>query len=178
MLFALVAVLLAAVLLRFQGRLWTCSCGEVFVWAGDVWSAHNSQHLFDPYAFTHVLHGIAFFWLLQLVSGRVGPAWRLALAVSAEAAWEVVENSTYVIERYRSVTVSLGYVGDTILNSGGDIVACIAGFAFTHYMGVRRSILVFVFVEVVLAFWIRDGLLLNILMLLWPVDAVLEWQMG
>jgi hypothetical protein len=171
------AITLSAVLLRLEGRLWICSCGDVYLWWGDIWSSGNSQHLADPYTLTHLLHGIMFFWIL-LMARRIDPAWRFAIAICAEALWEVVENSSYVIERYRTVTVSLGYSGDTFVNSMGDIAICGAGFALTSYLGVRRSIYLFVSIELLLLLWIRDGLILNIIMLIYPVESILNWQMG
>src|SRR5438874_5245296 len=91
---------LTAFQLHHQGRRWWCACGQPFLWAGDVWSEHNSQHLFDPYSFTHILHGFVFWGLLALVCRRLHPVWRLCIAVGLAAIWEVVENSAFVIERY------------------------------------------------------------------------------
>ena len=174
-----VAVLAAAVFqLRSQGRLWLCACGYVLPWSGDAWSADNSQHLFDPYSFTHVLHGFLFWWLLSWALPRVPVAWRLCLAVALEALWEVVENSNFVIERYREATQALGYRGDTVVNSLGDILMCALGFLLARRIGWRRSLVLFVLMEVVLLVWIRDSLLLNILMLLYPVEGIKAWQAG
>lgn len=174
---AIIAVLAgAAYQLRSQGRLWLCSCDYLLLWSGDAWSSDNSQHLLDPYSFTHVLHGFIFYGLLALIIPRLPVIWRLWLAVSIEAVWEVVENSEYVIRRYREGTAALGYHGDTIVNSLSDIVLCGLGFALARRLGFRRTLLVFVATEVTLAFWIRDGLLLNIIMLIYPLDAIREWQ--
>jgi len=112
-----------AVLLRWQGRLWLCDCGRFRLWTSEAWGAETSQQLFDPYSFTHVLHGFAFAGLLALVVPKLAAAWRLTLAVALEAVWEVVENTSYVIERYREATAALGYTGDTVVNSLGDIAA-------------------------------------------------------
>jgi hypothetical protein len=172
------ATTIAALQLRHQGRLWLCDCGRVLVWAGDAWSADNSQHLFDPYSFTHVLHGFVFCGLLAWALGRAARQWRLALAVSIEALWEVVENSAFVIRRYRETTLALGYQGDTIINSAGDIFACALGFVLACRLGLRRTLLAFAVTELVLLIWIRDSLLLNVLMLLYPVDAIKAWQMN
>jgi hypothetical protein len=173
------AVVTAAVVqLRIQGRLWLCACGRVLLWSGDAWSADNSQHFFDPYSFTHVLHGFAFCGLLAWLLPRVPWVWRLALAISIEAAWEVFENSAFVINRYRETTLALGYTGDTIINSFGDIVACGLGFLLARRLGFRRTLLVFALTEIVLLIWIRDSLLLEILMLIYPVDAIKAWQLN
>ncbi len=173
------ATVSAALQLRRQGRLWLCECGRVLLWAGDAWSSDNSQHLFDPYSFTHVLHGFVFCGLLAWVcGGRVSWQGRLALAVVIEACWEVIENSAFVINRYREATLALGYQGDTVINSVGDIFACALGFLLARRLGLRRSLVAFALVEIVLLVWIRDSLLLNILMLLYPSEEIKAWQAG
>lgn len=169
-------LVVAALLERSQGRLWICTCGKVLLWAGDIWSSDNSQHLFDPYSFTHVLHGFIFFWLLVWAFPRLPFTWRLWLALLIESTWEVFENSAAMIERYRAVTVSLGYTGDTIVNSLTDIIACGLGFWLARRLGWRRTLVIFIVTEVVLLLWIRDGLILNVLMLIYPIDAIKHWQ--
>jgi len=178
-LIAICAILAGATLqLRWQGRSWWCSCGQVFLWTSDVWSAHNSQHLLDPYAFTHLLHGFAFCWLLALSLPRVSPLWRLSLATLLEALWEVFENTEFVIQRYREVTAALGYHGDSVANSVGDILTCMLGFTIAQRLGFRRGIVVFAATELVLLIWIKDSLILEILMLIYPIDAIKAWQLG
>ena len=164
--------------LHRQGRLWLCSCGRLLLWIGDAWGLETSQQFFDPYSFTHILHGFLFCGLLAWCVPRLPVFWRLWLAVSAESLWEVIENSEFVIRRYRETTAALGYSGDTVVNSLGDIAACALGFVLAQRLGLRRTVLVFVITELVLVFWIRDSLLLNILMLIYPMDAVRAWQMG
>ena len=174
---ALVVVLVGTTyLLRNQGRLWWCSCDYLLLWSGDTWSSDNSQHLLDPYSFTHVLHGFMLWGLLALIAPRLSPVWQLWVAVSIEALWEVVENSEFVIQRYREETAALGYHGDTIVNSLADIFLCGIGFVLARYLGFRRTFALFVVTEVALAIWIRDNLSLNILMLVYPIDAIKEWQ--
>lgn len=166
----------AAFVLRAQGRLWLCDCGRVRAWVGDAWSAETSQQLFDPYTFTHVLHGLAFCGLLALLLPRVRRHWRFALAVTAEAIWEVIENTDFVIRRYREATAALGYTGDTVFNSLGDIAACAVGFLVARRLGWLRSVLLFVATEILLLFWIRDCLVLNIILLLYPSEKLRAWQ--
>lgn len=174
-----IAITLVAVAfqLHYQGRLWLCSCGQFFLWVSDAWSSDTSQHLFDPYSFTHVLHGFIFCWLVGWFVPRLSRAWQLWLAVAVEAVWEVVENSEFVIQRYREAG-ALGYFGDTVVNSLGDIVMCGFGFVLARYLGFGRSLALFVAVEVVLLLWIRDSLLLNVLMLTYPVEGIQQWQAG
>ena len=174
---AVVAVLVGVVYqLRSQGRLWWCSCDYLLLWSGDPWSSDNSQHLLDPYSFTHVLHGFLFCGLIALIAPRLRKAWQLWLAISLEAVWEVIENSRFVIERYREETAALGYQGDTIVNSLADILLCAIGFVLARRLGFRRTLALFVVTEVALAVWIRDNLSLNVLMLIYPIEAVKEWQ--
>jgi hypothetical protein len=174
---AIVAVLAAtAYQLRSQGRLWWCSCDYLLLWSGDPWSSDNSQHLLDPYSFTHVLHGFVLCGVLALIVPRLSAAWQLWLAISIEALWEVLENSEFVIRRYRQETIALGYHGDTVVNSLGDILVCGLGFILARNLGFRRTLALFVVLEVVLAIWIRDNLSLNILMLIHPIDAIKQWQ--
>lgn len=167
----------AAVILRAEGRLWICSCGKVLIWVGQTCSSDNSQHFFDPYSFTHVLHGFLFWWLITWLARRLTSSWQVTLAVAIEAAWEILENTNFVIDRYRTATAAFGYNGDTVVNSMGDILCCILGFMIARRLGFRRSLIAFVAMEVVLILWIRDSLLLEILMLVIPVDVIRSWQM-
>ena len=162
--------------LRLQGRLWFCSCGRFLPWVGDAWSADTSQHLFDPYSFTHLLHGFAFCGLLAFVVPRAGWRWRFFLAVALEAAWEVLENTAFVIGRYREATAALGYAGDSVVNSLGDVTACALGFLVARRLGLSRATLLFLATELVLLFWIRDSLILNIVLLLHPSERLRAWQ--
>ncbi|MEZ5344844.1 MAG: DUF2585 family protein [Pyrinomonadaceae bacterium] len=174
------AVVLMVVILAAQGRIWWCKWDTpLYIWSSDVWSKHNSQHFFDPYFFTHILHGFLFYWLARLIlNRRIAFAWMLFIAVIGESAWEVLENSKYVIEKYRENTASLEYMGDSIANSIGDVIACIAGFLIAYKLRVWRSIIVFVAVEIILVLTIRDSLLINIIMLIYPVEAIKLWQTG
>lgn len=175
---ATVLVLLALiVLLRAEGRRLLCACGNFAVWVGDWCSSNTSQQLLDPYSFTHVLHGFLFFWLIALLFKRMPRGWQFLLAMLLESAWEVFENTSFVINKYRTETAALGYTGDTIVNSLGDLTCALIGFVIARQLGVRRSLIVFVLIEAVLIFWIHDSLLLQILMLVRPIQAVKMWQM-
>lgn len=164
-------------ILYFQGRLWWCKLGDYAIYVNEAWnSSHTSQHFLDPYTFTHVLHGVLFFWLASLIFYKLSQAWRFFIAIAAEAAWEILENSNFIIQKYRENTASLDYFGDSIFNSVGDLVACAAGFWIALKLGWWKSLIFFLLIEIVLLLWIRDGLLLNILMLIYPLDAVKNWQ--
>ena len=166
-----------AVLLRLEGRLWICACGRVLIWSGNTCSSDNSQHFLDPYSFTHVLHGFMFFWLITWLARRLNSNWQLTLAVAVEGLWEVFENTNFIIDRYRSTTAALGYTGDTVVNSFGDIFCCLIGFVIARRLGLRRSLIVFAVLELILILWIRDSLLLEILMLIVPIEAIKAFQM-
>ena len=166
-----------ALLLWFEGRLLLCACGYFSFWIGDTCSSNNSQQLSDPYSFTHILHGFLLFWVVLLLFRKLAPAWQVCIALALEAAWEVFENTPFVIDRYRAGTAALGYTGDTIVNSLGDLACALLGFLIARKLGLRWSIVVFVIVELILVVWIKDGLLLQILMLVFPVEAIKMWQM-
>lgn len=170
-------LLLMGFLLWAEGRMLLCACGEFKVWEGDTCSANNSQQFFDPYSFTHILHGFLLFWLVALLWRKLAPATQLLLALALEAAWEVFENTRFVIERYRAETAALGYEGDTIVNSYGDLACALAGFLVARKLGLRWSLVVFALVEIVLLIWIKDSLLLQLLMLIRPIDPIKWWQM-
>lgn len=167
-----VVLLLMIVLLRAQGRLLLCACGQFEIWTSDTCSSNNSQQLFDPYSFTHVLHGFLFFYLVVLVFGRLKRGWQVVLTLALEAAWEVFENSSFVIERYRTATAALGYQGDTVVNSIGDLACALIGFLIARQVGIRGSLILFILFELILILWIHDSLLLQILMLVWPIEAI------
>jgi hypothetical protein len=171
-------LVVTTLLLRAEGRRWWCACGKPYLWSGDAWGPHNSQHLLDPYSLTHVLHGVVYCGLFAWAFPRLRPAWRLFGAVVLAAAWEVFENSASVIARYRAATAAQGYQGDTIANSLGDILSCAVGFELARRLGLWASVALFAAIEALLLWWIRDSLLLNILMLIHPSDAVKAWQAG
>ena len=176
---AILSLLTVTILaLRWQGRLWWCAIQDLSPWAGDIGNRHTSQHLLDPYTFTHVLHGLILCGLLVLILPRLAMRWRFVLAITIEAAWEVFENTSYVINRYREATAAIGYQGDSIINSLGDILACAGGFALAMRLGFRRTVALFLLTELGLLLWIRDSLLLNIILLIHPIEMIKSWQMG
>lgn len=174
--FAVVAPVMA-LLLWAQGRMFLSASGEFDLWVGNTCSSETSQQLFDPYSFTHVLHGFLFFWLVSLAFKWLAPAWQLGIALALEGAWEIFENTRFVIERYRAATASLGYEGDTIVNSLGDLLCALLGFLLARWLGLRYSIIVFLVFELILVLWIHDSLLLQILMLVRPITAIKLWQL-
>lgn len=173
------AILVAMTLwLLWIGRVPYCECGYVKLWHGDTMSSENSQHISDWYTPSHVIHGLLFYAALWLVVPRVSFAWRMAMATAVECLWESIENTDAIIERYREVTISLDYYGDSVLNSVTDALAMCFGFWLARVLPVWASIALAAFFEAFTTWMIRDGLALNVLMLLWPLEGVMEWQSG
>ena len=181
---SVVLALLAGAILLAMGRNPICECGTVKLWHGVVQSSENSQHLSDWYAPSHFTHGLImyfFAWLLWKKWGLFGGRpirWALPIAVAVEAAWEIMENTPMVIDRYRAVTVSFGYSGDSVVNSLGDIGWMIVGFLAASRIPAWASVALAVFLELLTLWTIRDNLTLNVVMLFWPVEAIRQWQGG
>ncbi|MGL4319463.1 MAG: DUF2585 domain-containing protein [Paracoccaceae bacterium] len=171
-------ILLSAAYLLWIGREPICKCGYIKLWHGQVVSSENSQHISDWYTPSHIIHGFIFFGLLWLFARKLTLGWRLAIATVIECAWEIVENSDAVIERYRTVTISLDYYGDSVLNVVADVVAMIIGFVLASRLPVWATVAIALVFEATTILLIRDGLALNVLMLLYPLDGVAAWQAG
>ncbi|MCA9170034.1 MAG: DUF2585 family protein [Planctomycetales bacterium] len=160
-----------------QNRVWWCEAGDMLPWSFDIWSPHNSQHVIDPYSLSHLEHGLGLYVLLRLLFGKRLSYTCLVIVVAViEASWEVIENTEAVIQRYREATISLDYSGDSIINSLGDYASCLMGVAIARRVSFRNAVIAFAVLEVISLFWIRDSLLINIVMLIYPVDAIRNWQ--
>lgn len=160
----------------FNGRSLLGPDGIFGLWEGDIYSNEQSQRLFDPYSFTHFLHGFGFYALLWLLVRKLPVRYRLVGAVILEGLWELLENSSFIINRYRAETIAIGYIGDSILNSLSDIVMMVIGFLTASRLKAWQSIVIFVAIEISLLFWIRDNLTLNIIMLIYPSEIIKNWQ--
>ena len=184
LLLSLVVWLGAGAILLGMGRAAICKCGTIKLWHGVVQSSENSQHLSDWYSFSHVIHGLLFYFFAHLLwrrwklLGGKPVIWALPIAVAFEAFWELLENSPLIIDRYRAVTVSFGYEGDSVVNSLADIGWMGLGFWIASKLPWQVSVALAVGFELFTLVMIRDNLTLNVLMLVWPLEAVREWQAG
>ena len=173
-----------AFILFSMQRPWICACDTVKLWHGVVQSAENSQHIADWYTFSHIIHGLLFYagahilWRRWNLFDGAPTRWALPIAVAIEASWEILENSPMIIERYRAVTASFGYSGDSIVNSLADIGWMVLGFLLAGRIPAWASVTLAVAFELMTLVIIRDNLTLNVLMLVWPIDAIRVWQAG
>ena len=175
---AVLLIILAAAVLWLMGRPPICTCGDIDWWVNNAQSSRTSQMLADWYSPSHVIHGFLFYAALVLLLKKTPVERRFLYAVAIEAAWEIIENSPVIIDRYREATIALGYTGDSILNSVSDIAMMALGFVAARKLPIWASVLIVVVLELVPLHLIRDNLTLNVWMLLWPSEAIRSWQAG
>jgi hypothetical protein len=179
LLLSLAVVAIAAGIEYAMGRIPMCKCGTIKLWYGGRGDSEMSQHLTDWYSYSHVLHGIIFYWLLSIVAkGRLSVAARLVIAAGIEAGWEIFENTPFIINRYRAQTVSRDYLGDSIVNSVGDMLSMLVGFLLASRLPAWVTVCLLIATEVFLLALIRDNLTLNVIMLIHPVEWIKQWQLG
>jgi hypothetical protein len=172
----LAIMVLQAGILYWLGRTPICTCGYVKLWEGNAFGSGNSQHLSDWYTPSHIVHGFLFYLFAWAVMRRASIIWRFALAVFIEAAWEVVENTSWIINYYRGNTVSLNYYGDSVINSAFDTLWMALGFVLAWRLPVLVTIALALALEALAAYVIRDNLILNIIMFIHPFETIKAWQ--
>ncbi len=178
LLFSVLIIAAAAAVLLGMGRIPFCKCGEISLWSSDVTSNQQSQQFADPYTFTHAIHGTLFYFFIWFVFGRrFTAAQRLVLAVALEAGWEILENTDFIINRYRAVTFSYDYYGDSVFNSVGDIVAMATGYLAAWKLPWKITVIGSILLDLVLLLTIHDSLAVNIIMLIHPIEAIKNWQL-
>ncbi|MFZ2522406.1 MAG: DUF2585 family protein [Minisyncoccia bacterium] len=162
----------------YQGHVYMCECGFIKFWHGAINSPEDSQHLSDWYTFSHIIHGFVFYWLLKkFTKNKFSLGTYLVLAIAIESGWEILENSPLIINRYRE-TASLMYFGDSIINSMFDVIYMVLGFILAWKIPIWLSVILVILMEIFVLYFIRDNLALNIIMLLYPFEAIKNWQLG
>lgn len=170
--------LITGYILFLMGRETICTCGYIKLWEGDNFSPGNSQHLSDWYTFSHIIHGFIFYYLIRSWFPKLSPVMQLGVALIIEAGWEILENSPMVIDRYRTTTASIDYYGDSIVNSLSDILAMVLGYYAATRIPGKVILCVAILMELTTTYFIRDALIFNIIMLVYPFQSIKAWQMA
>ncbi len=172
-----IALATAAILLA-MGQPLLGPDGRFGIWEGNIWSPANSQRFADPYSFSHVCHGMVFFAILWVAARKLSLRARYLVAALAEAGWEILENSPFIINRYREATLAQGYSGDSVLNSESDLLMMSLGFLLAAKAKPWHSLALFLAMEIGCLLWVRDNLTLNVIMLISPLQGIKAWQLA
>lgn len=165
-----------AVTLWAWGQPLICTCGYVQIWVGSVFSSGNSQHIADWYTLSHIVHGLLVVVVARSLFPRLGYAWILGFAVVTGIGWEIIEHTDWVLNKFRATTLNQGYLGDSILNAVADYVFMMGGFFLARVMPTAVSLVIIIVLELTAAIIARDSLVLETIMLVYPVQAIEDWQ--
>jgi hypothetical protein len=91
-------------------------------------------------------------------------------------AWEIIEHTEWVLGAFRATTINQGYYGDSVLNAVADYIWMLGGFFVARAMQTWQVIVMILVLELTAAFVARDSLTLSTIMLLFPVEALENWQ--
>ena len=173
---AVLGAALIGVTLFQWGQPLICTCGYVQFWVGSVFSSGNSQHIADWYTLSHVVHGL----LIVLLGRILFPTWSsqslLVIAVVTGVAWEIIEHTDWVLNRFRAATLYQGYFGDSVLNAVFDYLWMLAGFFLARSISTAAIVGLILCLELTAAIIARDCLTLTTLMVIYPLESVEEWQ--
>jgi len=178
LLIIVLALALHSIILWKMGQPFICNCGVIKFWEGEVFSSGNSQHLTDWYTFSHIIHGFLFYFILWFLFPNMPVGQRLFLAIGLEMGWEIIENTDFVINRYRDTALAQGYIGYSIINSVMDLLTMIIGFIFAWRAPIWLTLSSAIIMELFTGYYIRDGLLLNIINFIHPLDSLNNWQIN
>ncbi len=169
-------IVIQVVTLFLLGRNPICPCGYVSLWEGALHLATDSQHLTDWFTFSHIIHGFLFYAATMVLFPRLSASQRLCIAIGGEVAWELLENTPWVIGAYRAQEIAQTYSGDSIINSVSDTFAMIVGFVIARFSPLWVIIGLAVILELLVGISIRDNLTLNIVNFIYPIEYIIEWQ--
>jgi hypothetical protein len=153
-----------------------CTCGEVRLWVGSIWSSGNSQHVADWYSLSHAVHGMLIVLIGRVSGGRLPYPLLLAVAIVTGVAWELVEHTDWVLDRFRGATVYQGYLGDSVLNAVMDYAWMLTGFFVATATPTVWIAGLIVLLEVTSAIFGRDCLTFTTLQVAYPVQAIETYQ--
>ena len=118
----------------------------------------SSQKFFDIYSWSHITHGILFYHFFSYLKYPTPQI--ISFSILSEILWEYIENTNYIIQKYRSHNFK-NYKGDSLINSLGDILFSIIGIYLSH-SSPSFSIIIMILLEIILSKYKANFLYLSI----------------
>lgn len=158
------------------GRNLACPCG-IKLWHSVISNYGNSQHLFDWYSMVHVLHGLAYYWLVTLFDrkNKLSIIQKFVIAVFLSCAFEVIENTKWIIAAYRSHYSTFHYTGDSVVNSIGDVISVSIGFWVTTKAKLWMSITFFCVDVILIVYALNTVITSNTIIILDKIQHMKFW---